>query len=75
MKNSLFALSLLVGALVLAGCGAPSTEMTAQEQKNFAGGPRPANTNEMMQKSIEEFRKKHPPQGGSTPAPVPSTGH
>lgn len=74
MKKSLLALSLFLGGQVLTGCGAPSTELTAEEQKNFKGGPRPANTNEMMQKSIEEFRKKHPTPGNSTQTQLPTNG-
>jgi len=56
---------LLVGCALVVGCGQPSTELTAQEQANFAGGPRPASANEAMKKSIEEYKKKHP--GAKTP--------
>lgn len=55
----------------VSGCGSgQSTELTPAEKKNFAGGPRPAGTNDAMQNSIEEFRRTHkpppPPGGGPT---------
>lgn len=55
----------------LVGCASSvSTELTPAEKKNFSGSARPPEANEMMQKSIEEFRKKHPVgSGGSQPMP------
>ena len=71
MRYPLLFLLILLALLTLSGCsGSSASSLTPAEEKNFAGAPRPANANEMMQKSIEEFRKKHPPQG-SSPQPMP----
>ncbi|GEM_PF-4968363 len=63
-------LYLAILAPALSGCNSGSTtDLTVDEKKNFTGAPRPANANSEMQKSIEEFRKKHPTGSGAAPGP------